>query len=78
MCGNCNVTYYGKTEHHLNVRSSGHIGILHLTGKRVECKPYAVSDHSLLHKNYINFNDFAILCRDNNDFRPLMVSDLNI
>ena len=43
-CGNCNVTYYGKTERHLNVRSSEHIGISHLTGKRVECKPSAVSD----------------------------------
>ena len=36
-CGNCNVTYYGKTERHLNVRSSEHIGISHLTGRRVEC-----------------------------------------
>ena len=38
-CGNCNVTYYRKTECHLNVRSSEHIGISHLTGRRVECKP---------------------------------------
>ena len=29
LSGNCNVTYYGKTEHHLNVRSSEHIGISH-------------------------------------------------
>ena len=36
-CGNCNVTYYGKTERYLNVRSSEHIGISHLTGTRVEC-----------------------------------------
>ena len=26
-CGNCNVTYYVKTERYLNVRSSEHIGI---------------------------------------------------
>ena len=32
-CGNCNVTYYGKTEHHLNIISSEHIGISDLTGK---------------------------------------------
>ena len=50
-CGTCNVTYYGKTERHLNVRSSAHIGISHLTGKRVESKSSAVSDHLLLH-NY--------------------------
>ena len=43
-CGNCDVTNYTKTEHHLNVRSSEHIGISHLTGKRVECKLSAVSD----------------------------------
>ena len=32
-CGNCNVTYYGKTERDLNNRSSEHIGISHLTKK---------------------------------------------
>ena len=71
-CGNCNVTYYDKTECHLNVRSSEHIGISHLTGKRVECKPSAVSDHLLLHNHDSDFNDFTILCRDNNGFRLLL------
>ena len=47
-CHNHNVTYYNKTERHLNVRSSEHIGISHLTGKRVACKPSAVLDHLLL------------------------------
>ena len=28
-CGNCNVTYYRKTERHHNVRSSEHISISH-------------------------------------------------
>ena len=72
MCGNCNVTYYGKTERHLNVRSSEHIGISHLAGKRVECKPSAVLDHLLLHNHDSGFNDFTILCRDNNGFRLLI------
>ena len=67
-CGNCNVTYYGKTERHLNVRSSEHIGISHFTEKRVECKPSAVSDHLLLHNHDSDFNDFTILC-DNNGSR---------
>ena len=71
-CGNCNVTYYGKTECHLNVRSSEHIGISHLTGKRVECKRSAVSDHLLLHNHDSDFNNFTILCRDNNGFRLLL------
>ena len=32
-CDNYNVTYYGKTERHLNLRSSEHLGISHLTEK---------------------------------------------
>ena len=55
-CGNCNITYYGKTERHLNVRSSEHIGISHLTRKRVESKPSAVSDHLLLHNHGSDFD----------------------
>ena len=65
-CGNCNVTYYGKTERHLNVRSSEQIGISHLTGKKVECKPSAVSVYLLLHNHDSSLNEFTILCRDNN------------
>ena len=77
-CGNCNVTYYGKTERHLNVRSSEHIGISHLTGKRVECKPFAVLDHHLLHNHDSYFNDFTILCQDNNGFRLLLKESILI
>ena len=77
-CGNFNVTYYGKTERHLNVRSSGHIGISHLIGKRVECKRSAVSDHLLLHNHDSDFNDFTILCRDNNGFRLLLKESILI
>ena len=69
---NCNITYYGKTECHLNVRSSEHIRISHLTGKRVELEPSAVSDYLLLHNPDSNFNDFTILCQENNGFRLLL------
>ena len=72
LCSNCNVTYYGKTERHLNVRSSEHISISYLTGKRIECKPSAVSDHLILHKHDSDFKDFNILCRDNNGFILLL------
>ena len=75
-CGNCNVTYYGKTERHLNVRSSEDLGISHLTGKRVECKPSAVSDHLLLYNHDSDFNDFSILCRDNNGFSLLLTESI--
>ena len=63
---NWNVTYYGKTEHHFNVRSSEHLGISHLTGKRVEWKPSVASNHLLLHYRDSDFNNFTILCRYNN------------
>ena len=42
-CDNYNVSYCGKTERHLNLRSSEHLGISYLTGKRIECKSSAVS-----------------------------------
>ena len=63
------MLHTAKTERHLNVRSSKHIGISHLTGKRVECKSSAVSDHLLLHNHDSDFSDFTIVCRDNNGFR---------
>ena len=75
-CGNCNVIYYCKTERHLNVRSSQHVVISHFTTKRAECKPSAVSDHLLLHNR--DFNDFTILCRDNNGFRLLLKESILI
>ena len=59
-------TYYGKTEHHLNVRS----GLSSLTGNRVACKPSAISDYLLLHEqNSSSFNDFSILCCGNSTFK---------
>ena len=33
LCGNCNVTYYGKTIRHLKVKASEHMGVSALTGK---------------------------------------------
>ena len=69
-CSSCNATYYGKTERHLNVRSGEHIGLSPLTGNRVACKPSAISDHLLLHEhNNSSFNDFSILCCENNAFK---------
>ena len=78
MCGKCNVAYYGKTEHHLNVRSNKHIGISHLRGKRVEYKLSSVSDHLLLHNHDSDFNDFTILYGDNNGFRLLLKESILI
>ena len=77
-CDNCNVTYHGKTEHHLSVRSSAQLGISHLTGKRVECKPSAVLDYRLLHNHDSDFNYFSILCQNNNGFRLLLKESILI
>ena len=86
-CGKCNVTYYShgsiiqtvrkfvcysKTERHINIRSGEHIGISHLTEIKVECKPFAVSDHLFLQNHDRYFNDFTILCQDSNNFRLLL------
>ena len=39
-CGNCNVTNYGKTERHLNVRSSEQLGISHSTEMPTIISPF--------------------------------------
>ena len=69
-----------KTERLLNVRSNEQIVISHLTGKSVECKPSAVSDHLFrsLHNHDNDFNDFIILCWDNNGFRLLLKESILI
>ena len=73
LCSNCNVTYYGKIEHHLNIRSSEHLGYHIQQEKRVECKPSAVSDHLLLHTHIalrrdggvrLSLKEFILISRD--------------
>ena len=71
-CGNCNVTYYKKTERHLHVISAEHFGVSHLTGKKVEWELYAVSDHLLPCDHGSDFIDFTIKFPDNNGFRLLL------
>ena len=44
----------------------------YLTRKRVEYKSPVLSDHLLLHNHDRDFNDFTILCRDNNGSRLLL------
>ena len=75
----CNATYYGKTGHHLNVWSGKHIGLSPLTGNRAACKPSAISDHLLLHE-HINssFNNFSILCCENNVFKLSLTESILI
>ena len=62
LCSNCNITYYGETERHLNVRSGEHLSLSALTGKRVNNnKKWAVKDHCLFFNHVGSFEDFSIL-----------------
>ena len=70
QCGNCNVTYIGKTKRHTKKRFSEHMGISPLTGKPVkgQCTT-AIRDHMRQCRCSISNNDFTILGRDTtNDF----------
>ena len=48
LCSNCNITYYGETECHLNVRSGEHLNLSALTGKRVNKQQIIGSQRPLL------------------------------
>ena len=61
-----------------NIRSVEHLGISHLTGRKVECKPSSVLNQLFLHNHDSDFNGFTIACRDNNGFRILLKESLII
>ena len=73
LCSNCNITFYGETERHLNVRSGEHLSLSDLTGKRVNNnKKLAIKDHCLF-LNYVSwFEDFSILTYESNPFKLLI------
>ena len=78
-CGDCNVTYYGKTERHLKVRASEHLGFTPLTGKRVtNLKPSAISDHLLLTGHHGDYDNFTVLSHDANGFKLLIKESILI
>ena len=67
LCSNCNITYYGETERHLNVRSGEHLSLSALTGKRVNNnKKSAAKDHCLFFNYTGSFEDFLILTYESN------------
>ena len=69
LCSSCYATSYDKTECHLN-EDLVNIGLSPLTGNWVACKPSAISDYLLLHEHYnSSFNNFSILCCENNAFK---------
>ena len=61
-CSGCNPTYYGKTKHHSKNQICAHLGISHLTGKKVKIdnnKLMVIQQH-LLCCNYSSSNDFKL------------------
>ena len=58
--GLCNDTCYGETVRHLVIRSGEHIGLSHLTYKKVKTER-SVRDHLLLRKNTLSLDDFSDL-----------------
>ena len=81
-CGGCNATYYGKTKHHFKVRICEHLGISHLTGKKVKIdnnnKLTAIQEHLLCCNYSPSFENFSFLTRENNDFKLKIMESLLI
>ena len=83
-CGGCNATYYGKTKHHFKVWICEHLGISHLTGKKVKIdnnKLMAFQEHLLCCNCSLSYENFSILTRKSNYFKlkimesPLIACD---
>ena len=80
-CGGCNATYYGKTKRHFKVRIYEHLGISHLTEKKVKIdnnKLTAIQEHLLCCNYSQSFEDFSIMTRESNDFKLKTVESLLI
>ena len=80
-CGGCNATYYRKTKRHFKVRIREHLGISHLTEKKVKTennKLTAIQEHLLCCNYCPSFEDFSILTRESNDFQLKIMESLLI
>ena len=78
-CNSCKAIYYGKTKPHFYIRAAEHMGISHLTNKRLKnIKQSAISDHVLTCDCKINFNDFTNLSKASNNINLLIKESLLI
>ena len=80
-CDGCNATYYGKTKRRFKVRICEHLGISHLTEKKVKIdknKLTAIQEHLLCCNYCPSFEDFSILTRESNDFKLKIMESLLI
>ena len=80
-CGGCSATYYGKTKRHFKVRICEHLGISHLTEKKVKTdnnKLTSIQEYLLCCNYSPSFDDFTILTRECNDFKLKIMDSLLI
>ena len=78
-CSNCKATYYGKRYRRVFTRTTEHMGISNLTGKRLKSvKQSAVSEHLLECNCSIDFDNFDTLASAANKFRVLIKEGLLI
>jgi len=71
-CGNCNITYIGKTKRHFKVRMCEHLGLSYITGKPRKYNAQtttAVREHLRTSQHIADFDNFKILGNAKNDFR---------
>ena len=72
-CNICNDICYGKTWCHFKVRACEHLGIMHLTGKKVKSpKESAIFDHIVHTGHNASFDDFETLVKECDEFRLLL------
>ena len=79
--GGCNATYYGKTKRHFKVRICEHLGISHLTGKKVKIdnnKLMTIQEHLLCCNYSPPFENISILTMESNDFKLKILESLLI
>ena len=80
-CGGCKATYYGKTKRHFKDQIGEYLGISNLTRKKVKInnnKLTAIQEHFFCCNYTPSFEDFSILTRESNDFKPKIMESLLI
>ena len=77
----CNATYYGKTKRDFKVRTCEHLGISHLTEKKVRIynnKLMAIQEHLLCCNYSPSYEKISILTWESNDFKLKTMESLLI
>ena len=80
-CVGCNATYYGETKRHLKVLICEHLGIQHLTEKKVKIdnnKLKTIQKHLLCFNFSPSFEEFSILTKESTDFKLKIMKSLLI